>query len=850
FRSENFTSQLSPLAFINPADIQSIEILKDASATAIYGNRGANGVILITTNRGAQPGSRVTYSNFFGVRELPKQIEVMGFQQYAEYQHTNNPGNVFFTDRNTDEMYDFDFNEIESVNWQDEIYRTGFVQNHSISIQNSSEKSNSFFSLAALDDKSILIESDFKKYNAKLGFEQTHSDALSFGGDLSFNYIEYEGLPTEGRSGGAQGVTNQALSAAPYDLFNPRTAQSFLNAGFPEVDLNNFYEFNVGNMVTSARDTDLKKSSSRFIGNGYLTYNIFEGLSLKVTGGVDVYNLTDRIWYPRSTGLGDFYEGLAIVTNARSINILNENILSYQKRFASKHDINVVVGFTQQTSNSESVRSEANQFENETLGYKQLRLGALYVTSSNVDKAHWLSYLSRAIYTFDDKLNVSVSIRRDGTSRFLLNKWGTFFSVGASYDLTKDILSNSGFINELKVRASYGEVGNANVPLSGAYAQLGVAHYTFNDAQVLGLAASNLANEGLSWENTKEQNYGLNFSLAKNRISGSVDYFIKETVDMILRTPIPNISGFNSAFRNVGSMVNKGLEITLQSDLISTGNFSWDVATNFSYIDSEVTNIAQGGDRITIGAFIGGGYGDMFVLREGAPVGEIFGYQTEGIYTSDDFDPVTGVLYDDVTGGLSLVKPGDLKFKDTNGDGMIADEDRVVVDRTLPRYYGGLTNTIRYKNFDLRIMMQYFLDYDVLNASKIIYKRYRSGTASNVSPEWFNRWTPDNRQSEQYAEIAPTVVVDEYVEDGSFLRISNVKLGYTFPSKLLALGVKSLNVFASVDNLAIFTKYSGYDPEVNTNQGTGAYTSALTAGMDFGAFPRARTFMGGLTLTF
>ena len=845
---ESFSSQMSPLAFINPADIKSVEVLKDASATAIYGNRGANGVILITTKRGTERGSRISYSNFFGLRKLTKQLDMLNFEQYAQYQNLYNPGNTLFTDPATNELYDFDYEDIPSVNWQDEIYRNGFVQNHSLSIQNSSEKSSMFFSLAYMNDRSILLGSDFKKYNAKLGLEHNHTDKLTFGGDLSFNYIEYDGVPTEGRAGTATGVTMQSLLAAPFDLRNPKTYKEFVEDAFvPQVIVDNFLQNDRGNPVIQATDTEMKKTSNRFLGNAFVSYDIIDHLSLRVSAATDVYQLKDRQFYPSTTPTGNLYDGLAIVANVQSINVLNENILAYENRIAEKHDINITGGYTQQVNNYEYIRSENSSLENESLGYNQVGAASFFRNISDVQKLRLESFLFRFIYTFDEKLSIMGSARLDGTSRFLVDKWGDFYSIGATYDLARDLAASSDFLNGLKFRASFGQVGNANVSTLGAFAQLRQTNYTFNDVEVQGLSASNLANESLTWETTNEINMGLDFSLGDTRrLTGSIDYYIKQTNDLILQTPVPNISGFSSAYQNIGSIRNTGLEISLQSAVMSSSSFSWDIAANFTYIKGEVLELGQDGAPIYVDPFFEDAYKNEFILREGGQIGEIFGFESDGIYTDADFDS-EGNLLPGVIRGLSTPLPGDLKLKDLNGDDEINDDDRTVLGSTMPKYFGGLSNTWTMGRFDLKLMLQYFLDYDVFNASKTRYARFIGGS-NNVSTDWVNRWTPETPDNTQYARIANTIVVDKYVEEGSLLRISNVKLGYTLPPDFL--GTRSLNVYISVDNAWIWTKYNGYDPEVSTNHSDNSMSSAVSSGIDYGSFPRARSYMAGLSLTF
>ena len=843
---EQFSGQISPFSFINPNDIASVEVLKDASATAIYGNRGANGVILITTKKGKMGAPKVNYTSYYGVRDVQGSYDVMNLSQYIQYQQEQNPNNQLYTNLEDGTAYQFDEN-MRSRNWQDEIYKTGVVQSHSISVQGGNDNTRYLLSGSYLDDESIIIETDFEKYDLKLSLDQKLRDNLKVGTSLSYNYISNNGVPTDGREGTAFGAVMGAFIASPLRL-DEDTQAYFRRAGVQQVLLDDFVNNYLGDPENLAKNTQLNKNLSRFIANGFMEWDITEKLNLRVSGGVDMFNGKDQQYYPKNTPSGFLVFGRAIVASFLNRSWINENIFTYKNQFGDDHRLDLVAGATIQDSHFEFLRTENVTFANELLGYNQLAAAADFRNISDVTDLKLIGFLLRANYTFKDKLILTVSGRRDGTSRFKTNKWGNFYSGAIAYNLSEeDFMKNIEDISLFKLRASIGETGNANVSTLGAFSQLRNTNYNFNDSEVPGQSPANLANEDLSWETTQQINAGIDVSLFKDRVALTADYYIKKTKDLILQTPIPNVTGFDFAFQNIGELQNSGLEVSLNTVNVKTSNFEWKTNFNITYGTSEIKDLGQGGQPIYVDPNFDNVIKDEVILEEGGEIGALFGYIQEGLYQPEDFDSSGDLI---VAGRGVGEQAGDIKFRDVNGDGIVNADDRVVIGNTLPDYFGGLSNTFSYKGIDLSILLQYSIGNDVFHATRTRTERFIGG-GSNQSTKYLDRWTPENPNSTQYARFNSLVSASTFVEDGSFLRIRNIRLGYNFPASITdKIGLNSLRCYVSADNLKVFTKYTGYDPEVSTNQGDGSRSSVLSSGFDYGAFPRSRTITFGLNLDF
>lgn len=843
---EAFSGQISSFAFINPNDIASVEVLKDASATAIYGNRGANGVIMITTKKGKYGKPKLSYNSYFGVREIQNELDMLSFADYARYQQDTNPQNLLYTNPQTGEPYQFD-PRLNSINWQDRIYRTGFIQNHSLSLQGGNENTKYFLSGSFMDDRPIIDETNFKKYDIKLSLDQRLRKNIKVGASLSYNFIANTGVPTDGREGTAFGVVMGSLIGIPLRM-DEDTQAYFRRAGVEQINISNFADNYLGDPENIARNTDLDKKLSRFIANSYFDWNITKKLNLRVSGGVDMFNGKDQQFYPTNTPWGFLTQGSAVVASFLNRSWLNENILTYNDSFGKNHKINIVGGATVQSSHFEFLRTENNSFENEILGYNQIGSAGTFRNISDVQDLKLLGFLLRANYTYKDKLIFTLSGRRDGTSVFKNNKWGNFYSGAIAYNLgEEDFMKDIENISLFKFRGSIGETGNANVSTLGAFSQLRTTNYNFDDGEVQGQSPANLANENLSWETTQQINFGIDLGLFDDKLSLTADYYIKNTKDLILQTPIPNVSGFDFAFQNIGEIQNSGVEFSLNTLNVKTTNFEWSTNFNFTYNTSEIKELGQGGQPIFVDVNFDNIIKDEVILEEGGEIGSIFGYQQDGIYLPEDFDADGNLL---VPGrGVGEIA-GDIKFRDINGDGVVNAEDRTVIGNTLPDFFGALNNTFKYKAFDLNILLQYSIGNDVFNATRTRTEAFVAG-AENQSVKYLDRWSPENPTSTQYARFNSLVAASTFVEDASFVRIRNVRLGYNLPPALTQkAGMDNIRLYVSADNLAVFTNYSGYDPEISTNQADGARSSVLSSGFDYGGFPRARTITFGLNLDF
>ncbi len=430
---EGFSSQMSAFSYINPDDVASIEVLKDASATAIYGNRGANGVIMITTKKGKKKGEAgITYSTYFGLQEMTKRIDVMNFNDYTKYQQTYNPNNRLFTAPDGT-PYTFSDGDAMNIDWQDEIYRTGFTQNHSISLQGNSEKTNYAVSASYSQNESVLIETNFEKLTSRISLDHQFSELLTVGGSLTYSNIVNEGVPTDGREGTAAGIIIGALAENPFKMTNDTQAR-FRRAGVPQQQIDNFISGNLSNPDNVAENTDLDKNINRTISNLYADFKLTDWLSFKSTFGLDIYNLKDQQFYSTKTPWGSLNNGVAVAANINAKNLLSENYFTYSKTF-DKHSVNLVAGFSYQKNTSEYNRTEGRNFQNEILGYNSLQGASEFLAESSADELVMQSYLARANYSYDNRFLATVSFRRDGTSRFINEKWGNFYSGALSWNV-------------------------------------------------------------------------------------------------------------------------------------------------------------------------------------------------------------------------------------------------------------------------------------------------------------------------------------------------------------------------------------------------------------------------------
>ena len=851
----NLDSQMSGLSMINPEDIASIEVLKDASSTAIYGNRGANGVIMITTKKGRGSSGRIQYNGYVSMQMLPKKLDMLDFKGYASMMNELNPAYQLFSDADGN-LRNFDFDKIESIDWQDRLYRTGFIRNHNLSIQNATDKTNFLLSASFMQNESIIISTDWQKFTAKANVDHKFTDKFRLGVDINYSRITDDGVPTSGGEGTAIGTVMSALTTQPFDLRDPDTQAYFRRAGLEQYQIDQFNTSNKQNPVTMANDITMLKILNRTIANAYMEYDIIDDLTLRVTGGADMYSLEDKQFYPVSTPRGYLYNSQACMANISTFGWLNENTLTWSPTFG-KHKLNVMAGLTEQGSRYYYTATDASSFANETLGFNNLQMATDFNSYSNTSTTAMMSFIFRGHYSYDDRYIGTFTFRRDGTSAFVKNKWGSFYSGAIAWNAKEEeFLKHVNTVSTLRLRLSVGEVGNSSVPTSGSFAQLYNTNTAFGTDLSIGQSPITLANEDLTWEKTLEYNLGLELGLWNERLHFDLDLYHKTTRDLLLEAPVLNISGYTKAWQNIGSIRNMGAELSMSAVLIDKHDFQWTMNANMTRNVSKILHLGQNGAPIYLGITCLNGQ-NAVILREGGSVGELFGYRAIGLYQLDEFDAVPStsdpdeMVYTLKSGipGQGGEQPGSLKLYDKSGNGKIDDADREVIGNFLPDVYGAFSTTLNYKSFNLYLGFQYSIGNDLYNANYSMIGSFQ-GNASNQLATWNDRWTESNQSSSQYAQIPDGLVSSAFVEDASYLRFATARLTYTLPQKVLrrTKHLESCKFYISADNIWVFTKYSGYDPEVGISQNSAA--AILSQGFDYGNFPKARTFTFGVNLSF
>lgn len=824
----------NPLSSINPNDIASIEVLKDASATAIYGSRGANGVVLITTKRGKAGETVVTYDMYYGSQKVAKKLDMMNGREFAELVNEARVNSGVSTPAFPNALDPYNFPEVSAigngVDYQNEVFRTAPMQNHNITVSGGNDNTRFAISGGFFDQVGVLKNSDFKRASVKANIDTRLAKNLTLATNITGSKIWGNNGGSEGGGGSDGSTVNAALTMPP-------TVQIFQQDG-------SYTRLNptpggstVPNPVPMALHRTDRQNIDRFMGTTALTWNIISDLSLKVSIGADMSNANRDTYDPRTTVAGYNASGRASQSNRRSVSYLNENILTYNK-LIGQHSFNVLAGYTWQKETGQQFSANATNFLTDLYGSDNLGAGAKFSNPTSWKSQNQLvSYLGRINYSFRDKYLLSLTGRSDGSSRFgANNKWAFFPSVAVGWKVSEeDFMKSVDQISGLKIRASYGLTGNQNIANYQSLARLSVYNYPFNSQLNSGLGPNNIPNPDLKWETTATTDIGIDIELFNNRVSFVADYYYKKTSDLLWNISIPTTSGFGSIFRNVGSLENKGLELSLGATVFNN-DFKWNTNLNWSRNRNKVLEI-PGFTPAIQGEISGHLKVTGSWLEPGLPVGVWNLLKYDGVFQNQeqlDKGPKnpTDVL-------------GDARFVDRNGDGVISlVEDRMIVGDPNPDFIFGWSNNFSYKGFDLAVYMQGSVGNDILNVQR---------GESNVSSPWanqrreiLNRWTPTNTNtdvSRARVTVNPLLMQSSWlIEDGSFLRVKTMTLGYTFrPTKV----VRSLRVYVTGQNLLTFTKYTGFDPEVNT---TG--NSNLQLGVDYNAYPMAKSFLVGLNVGF
>jgi TonB-linked SusC/RagA family outer membrane protein len=850
---------------INPADIESINVLKDASSTAIYGARGANGVIIITTKKGKIGLPEVTFNSYYGLQKVAKKMDLLNPYEFVKYQLELNPAiapGTYLSNGKTLESY----KDVQGIDLQDHIYQTAGMQNYSISVRGGSDKARYAISGNVFDQRGIVINSGFRRYQGRINLDQTVSKKLK----LSVN-INYSNGKSSGVSPSEPGSNTSYSNNLFYAVWGYRPvtggdndADLLDNLIDPALSGNLFGDYRV-NPVISTKNQIQNTITDNLIANAFIDYTIIPNLNLRISGGVTRNTVKTEGFYNSMTSRGSIYNTFGVngsIYTMPTNSWLNENTLTYKKSFKSGHSLNVMAGYTMQALNSARYGFSATQVPNESLGLDGLDQSSLLSSVSQSSRWGLSSYLGRVNYDYKSRYLFTASIRADGSSKFAPgHRWGTFPSGSFAWNMGKEsFLSKFSFISEAKLRLSYGLTGNNRIGDFSYLSQIilgpGPAYSYNNVAASTGAQLSSLGNPDLKWETTAQTNIGYDLSLFKNRINVTADLYRKTTRDLLLLANLPFSLGIGSAYKNVGKVMNEGLELSLNTVNITSKNFTWKTGFNIGFNRNKVLELAENQEEILSPVFFDFSYNSLFAYTAqiGQPVARMRGYQWDGVYQYSDFDqpsPGTYVLKSTVTTNGTAranIKPGDIKYKDRTGDLLVNADDITTIGRGIPMHTGGFVNDFNYKNFDLNVFFQWSYGNDLINANRLVFEGNGKNTLTlNQFANWSERWQPDNPSNTLFRTggQGPFAYSSRIIEDGSYIRLKTIALGYTLDEEQLRkLKIKSIRIYASAQNLLTWTNYSGPDPEVSIRN------SALTPGFDYSAYPRPRTLTFGLNVIF
>ncbi|RBL88306.1 SusC/RagA family TonB-linked outer membrane protein [Chitinophaga flava] len=854
----NQTQNSNAIDFINPSDIESIEVLKDASSTAIYGARGANGVVLVTTKKGTATGGRVTYDNYFGLNTPgPNRVEMLNAREYlnletlgwknaqiydkAGWDNGNYVNSNPALKRTDPRLFDKDGNPLYDTDWFKESIQHKLSQSHQLGFTGGNADSQYGLFLGYLDDNGLLLNSYLKRYSARFTIDTKVKEWLRVGGSLSYNN-QQENLVDIG-TGGLNSVRmiTEALPFLPVKFADGSWANNKLYPGAE----------GGSNPVQLLTDRKYLLNTQTTLGNAYANISIAKGLELRSVLGANIVTRGRNEWNGRSLlDISASQKGIAILANDRESFWSFENYLTYNKRFGTDHSFTGMVGMGASENNFFGFNARGENYSTDYFETNNLGAGSVIPASgvgSNRTRFSFFSYFTRLNYSYKDRYLLTFTGRRDGSSRFGNVKYANFPSAALAWRVSEEpFLKGNNVLSNLKLRTSYGVTGNSEIPPYQSLATLsasGTYAAVIGGAKVQGVGTGRLANPDLVWEKTAQADFGAEIGLLKNRINLEADIYYRKTTNMLLDAPVPTTSGYNTIRKNIGSMENKGLELALNALVIDGKDFSWNATFNISFNRNKILSLATPADIFGVG---GPNFTNQTnILRVGESVGSFWGLVREGTWS--EAERAEAAKFQSYRGGNTML-PGDIKYRDVNGDHIINDADRMIIGNGNPKGWGGFINSFKYKNFDLTLELQYMYGNDVLNMS------HHSGedriSIANSFKSVLNYWTPTN-QNTPIAAPRPvaagyvTNVDTRWVEDGSFLRGKNLLIGYTFsPEMVQKMRLSRLRIWASTQNFFLKTKFSGNDPEVST------YGDAFAQGQTFFDYPKPTTYQLGLNVAF
>ena len=835
-----------------PADIETVDVLKDASASAIYGSRGANGVIIINTKRGKAGATRISFDTHYGLQQVSRRPEYLNAKQQAEY--------AYYSQRNSNLKNKNDvsgdpttwkipvpqpfMDVINDLNTTDNdlldyIFRTAPEQEYQLNVSGGSEKFKYSISTDYLNQEGIIINSDFKRYSVRANFDVNVSKKLDISINLNPSYTTKNIVPSAG-TGAGQGEQTTAQAVAwisSFPAYNPDGSYYIIDQAV---------SMTVWHPVAVAKEITNKQRTSMTYGNATITYRILDDLKLRILGGVSIDNSEHLKFTPQ---IPAFINNVAtgLEENDHGINWISENTLDYNKTFG-KHSVSALVGFTAQKDWGLSSSLTSTKYPNNLVPTLNAVSGILTGGRSSVSEWSILSYLGRINYSFNNKYYVTASYRTDGSSRFgTNNKWGVFPSAALAWRISEEaLLKDVSLISDIKLRASYGRTGNNNI---GDYRHLATIiynRYPFGGVQNGGYAQAEIANPNLTWETQSQYDFGIDISLLDQRLSFTLDYFHSINSDLLLNVNVPSTTGFNSTMRNTGKVKNEGWEFTT-STLNTKGKFKWTTDFNISTYKNEVLQLGPTGDPIYVGAN---------VTQIGQPIGMFYGWISDGIFLNQE-ELDKGPIYGGSTSNASQM--GDVRWKDISGpggapDGLIDTYDRTIMGSPYPDFYYSMTNHFAFMNFSLNISLQGSYGNDIFSEARVGAANGR-GTRVRMMSFMANYWkSPEEPGDGQKNSFRPNdsatgnnrgAYNDRYLDTGTFLRVNNITLGYLLPSQIASkLMLRSCRIYVSSSNPITISKNTSFNPEVS------ARDSNLQPGNDLNDFPIPKSIMVGVNVEF
>ncbi len=864
---------------INPNDIESLDVLKDASATAIYGARGANGVIIITTKKGTVGAPKVSYDGSYGVQRATRTIPMMDAYEFVRLQtEMYTPAEMtaatgYFKTLDAKTYGLEDYRNVPQFNWQDLILRDAAQQSHNISFTGGTADVRYNASASSFSQDGIVLGSNYSRIQGKLGTNIRHK---KFNISLTTNFSQATTLGSSPSQSSFSGMNNLFYSVWGYrPVTQPGVDINSLmdNANDPGVDMLNDYRFNP---ILSLNNEYRSGVTSYNQYNGFVEYEFMKGLKLKVSGGYTIDNRRNETFNNSRTRYGSPISAdhvNATLSTSQRLTWLNENILTYQKVFKKVHSFNAMGGLTMQSSTANAYSMKTKDIPNESLGMAGMGQGTPSQITSDIAEWSMFSYLGRVNYNYKSKYYLTASFRADGSSKFpSQNRFGYFPSTSFAWNFMEEDFMKpiSSIVDNGKFRLSWGQTGNNRVGEYDYYAQLLIIQanqgnftgasdlttgiYPFNNVvSTVGAIPSNLPNSSLKWETTGQTNAGVDLSFLEDRVNFTFDWYNKVTSDLLLRASLPVSSGFGSALKNIGKVQNQGIEFTVNTTNIKTKKFNWTTNFNISFNKNKVLELTENQLTMLSNAPFDQQFSSSnYIAKVGYPIGMMYGYIYQGTYKVEEFDNL-GSVYTLKPGvarytSENSTKPGYPKYADLNKDGIVDSNDQTMIGRGDPIHTGGFTNNFEYAGFDLSIFLQWSYGANLLNANRLLFESGRKTKELNQFASYSDRWTFDNQTSD-----IPTVsnsssnnlFSSRVIEDGSYLRLKTISLGYSLSKDVLKkLKVSKVRAYVTAQNLFTFTNYSGYDPEVSIRN------SALTPGLDFSSYPRAASMNVGINVGF